>query len=227
MTEESLPLKNQQNSNWTQSRKTTISGISTNIFPKVLVWTSKGSSSWHPVESTQTIGTRHPHRGFVTRLAPRMAIGPEVVISNKTLRFKKHQLANNMGWEMVDLEWLRLWSLTISGCWTKTRDVAHKLDGENNGKPYFLMDDLGVPLFLETPKWDNVPKRMPCRLVCQWNILILLGFAEWGLWCSSKTGEVWLHKWICEFRFGMILGVSLVCLQIAGQQINRPLLVSC
>ena len=26
-----------------------------------------------------------------------------------------------------------------------------KMDGENNGKPYFLMGDLGVPLFLETP----------------------------------------------------------------------------
>ena len=26
------------------------------------------------------------------------------------------------------------------------------MDGENNGKPYFLMDDLGEnPLFLETP----------------------------------------------------------------------------
>ena len=25
------------------------------------------------------------------------------------------------------------------------------MDGENNGKPYFLMDDLGVPLFWETP----------------------------------------------------------------------------
>ena len=24
---------------------------------------------------------------------------------------------------------------------------------ENNGKPYEQMDDLGVPLFLETPKW--------------------------------------------------------------------------
>ena len=28
-----------------------------------------------------------------------------------------------------------------------------KMDGENNGKPDFLMDDLGVPLFLETPIW--------------------------------------------------------------------------
>ena len=27
-------------------------------------------------------------------------------------------------------------------------------DGENNGKPYFLMDDLGAPLFLETPMYQ-------------------------------------------------------------------------
>ena len=26
-----------------------------------------------------------------------------------------------------------------------------KMDGENNGKAYEQMDDLGVPLFLETP----------------------------------------------------------------------------
>ena len=26
-----------------------------------------------------------------------------------------------------------------------------KMDGENKGKAYFLMDDLGVPVFLETP----------------------------------------------------------------------------
>ena len=25
------------------------------------------------------------------------------------------------------------------------------MDCENNGKPYFLMDDLGIPLFSETP----------------------------------------------------------------------------
>ena len=25
------------------------------------------------------------------------------------------------------------------------------MDGESHGKPYCLMDDLGVPLFLETP----------------------------------------------------------------------------
>ncbi len=30
------------------------------------------------------------------------------------------------------------------------------MDGENNGKPYYKMDDLGVPLFLETPISENV-----------------------------------------------------------------------
>ena len=30
-----------------------------------------------------------------------------------------------------------------------------KMDGENNGKPYEQMDDLGVPLFLETPISSN------------------------------------------------------------------------
>ena len=31
-----------------------------------------------------------------------------------------------------------------------------KMDGENNGKPYEQMDDLGVPLFLETPMRRNL-----------------------------------------------------------------------
>ena len=31
-----------------------------------------------------------------------------------------------------------------------------KMDGENNGKPYEQMDDLGVPLFLETPLLNQV-----------------------------------------------------------------------
>ena len=32
------------------------------------------------------------------------------------------------------------------------------MDGENNGKPYFLMDDLGgPPLFLETPISSKSP----------------------------------------------------------------------
>ena len=29
-----------------------------------------------------------------------------------------------------------------------------KMDGENSGKPYEQMDDLGVPLFLEIPTYE-------------------------------------------------------------------------
>ena len=36
---------------------------------------------------------------------------------------------------------------------SKNRGKTPKMDGENNGKPYEQMDDLGVPLFLETPIW--------------------------------------------------------------------------
>ena len=32
-----------------------------------------------------------------------------------------------------------------------------KMDGENNGKPYEQMDDLGVALFLETPSYIAYP----------------------------------------------------------------------
>ncbi len=37
--------------------------------------------------------------------------------------------------------------------------------GENNGKPYEQMDDLGVPLFLETPiqSWKNYTKLCTCK----------------------------------------------------------------
>ena len=39
------------------------------------------------------------------------------------------------------------------GCQPKNRGyIPPKMDGENNEKPYFLMDDLGVPLFFQTPK---------------------------------------------------------------------------
>ena len=38
------------------------------------------------------------------------------------------------------------------------------MDGENNGKPYFLMDDLGVfPLFLETPISANQKPPYPWK----------------------------------------------------------------
>ena len=41
----------------------------------------------------------------------------------------------------------------------KIGGVPPKMDGENNGKPYERMDDLGVPLFLETPiEYKNLLK---------------------------------------------------------------------
>ena len=40
--------------------------------------------------------------------------------------------------------------VTMYGCFQTSR-WDPKMDGENNGKPYEQMDDLGVPLFLEIP----------------------------------------------------------------------------
>ena len=40
----------------------------------------------------------------------------------------------------------------VYGCEPENRGKTPKMDGENNGKPYEQMDDLGgTPLFLETP----------------------------------------------------------------------------
>ena len=41
------------------------------------------------------------------------------------------------------------------------------MDGENNGKPYERMDDLGIPLFLETP-------------IYIYSMLFLLGISKKG-----------------------------------------------
>ncbi len=52
------------------------------------------------------------------------------------------ELKRFMSWKTMEI-----WMLNQKN-WVKTT----KMDGENIGsKPYFLMDDLGVPLFLETP----------------------------------------------------------------------------
>jgi len=48
---------------------------------------------------------------------------------------------------------------------SKNRGVSPKMDGENNGKPYVEMDDLGVPLFLETPTWVEAPLCLGGRLL--------------------------------------------------------------
>ena len=42
--------------------------------------------------------------------------------------------------------------------------------GENNGKPaYFLMDDLGVPLFLETPIYEYLLLDLPLTQSKSWS----------------------------------------------------------
>ena len=54
-------------------------------------------------------------------------------------------------------------SCSLFGCFQKWG--YPKMDGENNGKPYFLMDDLGIPLFLETPICSQRYCRSKCRMV--------------------------------------------------------------
>ena len=57
-----------------------------------------------------------------------------------------------------DLLLLQVWSdmlgfNCIQMSVSKNRGNTPKMDGENNGKPYEQMDDLGgFPIFLETPK---------------------------------------------------------------------------
>jgi len=42
---------------------------------------------------------------------------------------------------------------------SENRGKTPKMDGENHGKPYFLMDELGGnPLFLETSTCPSVPE---------------------------------------------------------------------
>ena len=41
------------------------------------------------------------------------------------------------------------------------------MDGENNGKPYEQMDDLGVPLFFETPIYHHVDTHLLVYAIMQ------------------------------------------------------------
>ena len=50
------------------------------------------------------------------------------------------------------------------------------MDGENDGKPYEKLDDLGVPLFLETPSYNYIPRDPIPHLLrmVSWNLNTLL-----------------------------------------------------
>ena len=89
--------------------------------------------------------------------------------------------------------------LSQTKIWAKNRGGPPKMDGLFHGKPYEQMDDLEVPLFLETPKYFNqqtfetlmvpfLPNRSPSfwlfsRLEHQKNMVIrvdVLPFSFWG-----------------------------------------------
>ena len=80
---------------------------------------------------------------------------------------------------------LKLTASLLVGCWTKNKgDFTPKMDGENNGsKPYEQMDDLGVPLFLETPHFNllthphlafKLHTKMPFLMISDPNIVVSL-----------------------------------------------------
>ena len=50
---------------------------------------------------------------------------------------------------------------------SKNRGKIPKMDGENNGKPYVQKDDMGVPLFLETPM---LILGVLCRYILGWSV---------------------------------------------------------
>ena len=47
------------------------------------------------------------------------------------------------------------------------------MDGENNGKPYEQIDDLGVPLFLETPISHRIHGTRTYIYLHEWLIFIV------------------------------------------------------
>ena len=61
------------------------------------------------------------------------------------------------------------------------------MDDENNGKPYEQMDDLGVPLFLETPEWMNT-----------------FGW-WWFLWPVTLVMSTWIRQWSRNKSMGTVV----------------------
>ena len=96
--------------------------------------------------------------------SPANTTGPGMNLFNKTRSYKHETRSsqklifwpqNVAPFYVVVAVWICLTIIdkkqpTPNGCFQKS--WYPKMDGENNGKPYEQMDDLGVPLFLETPK---------------------------------------------------------------------------
>ena len=74
----------------------------------------------------------------------------------------------------------------------KNRGKKPKMDGENNGKPFFFFkDDLGVPLFLETPKYVLFSPRKLGKIVILTSI-----FFRWVVQPPTKKFQ---GQNCCEF----------------------------
>ncbi len=69
------------------------------------------------------------------------------------------------------------------------------MDGENNGKPYEQMDDLGVPLFLETPIlfqiWTCQKSGQNFTLMDPVFPSVSLFFQNHGPWKNSAKQSFW------------------------------------
>ena len=77
-------------------------------------------------------------------------------------------------------------SMVPCGCQPKNRGFSPKMDGENNGKAYEQMDDLGgKTLFLETPISRKLPKQFQ---KLQWQFGMIYGYS-FGIWlCAGEVG---------------------------------------
>ena len=75
-----------------------------------------------------------------------------------------------------------------------------KMDGENNGKPYYLMDDLGsFPIFLETPiciPWKSKTKKSGWSLGLSMDsgFPILSMGKVWSTWTSWVYNYIYISK---------------------------------
>ena len=79
-------------------------------------------------------------------MAQGFALGIHCPFASKKSSFQTSSIASKWNGET----YVGIVDLDVS----KNRVFSPKMDGENHGKPYFLMDDLGVNLlFLETPKF--------------------------------------------------------------------------
>ena len=91
--------------------------------------------------------------------------------------------------------------------WMLPKIGVPKMDGENNGsKPYEQMDDLGVPLFLETPMYDS---RL-VYIVVMTQLERLIQLLKGGCVCDFMFPSTWLH-WghfseLQAWKWGRFLG---------------------